>query len=165
MHARVMVDQGATPDESEAIAEVLAQIGIHGPCTRAISLNAEGMWLVLIVLPPKDFMAAIEAEEGEKGWVKVKRLFEAIRSARNGDPHGTGEVVFRQRVLTEVDADADPHVLPGFRVPGDKSTELMLTNGIPDHAYKSLPDLNLHEDRGVLVYWDPQTAVWQETPL
>jgi len=123
------------------------------------------MWLVLIVLPAKDFIESIKAEEGKNGWVKVKHFFEAIRAARNGDPQGMGEVVFRQRVLSEVDADADPALLPGFRVPGDRSTELMLTNGMPDHAYQSLCDLDLEEDRNVLAYWDPQKNAWLEAPL
>ena len=165
MNTQIMVDQGASHDEIEAIAEVLAQADIHGPCRRVIALDAEGMWLILIVLSPEDFIASIKASEGKSGWMRVKRFFEGIRSARNGDPEGTGEVVFRQRVLTEADVDADPSVLPGYRVPGDRSTELMLTNGIPDHAYQSLCDLDLREDRGVLVYWDPQIGAWQETPF
>lgn len=165
MHAQIMIDQGASCDEVEAICDVLTNAGIDGPCTRSISLNAEGMWLVLIVLPPRDFIESVKAEKSEHGWMKVKHFFEAVRAARNGDSQGMGEVVFRQRVLSETDADADPALLPGFRVPGDRSSELMLTNGMPDHAYQSLCDLDLREDRNVLVYWDPQRNAWRETLL
>jgi hypothetical protein len=159
-----MVDQGASADEIEAISSVLAGAGITGPCAPAIPLNAEGMWLVLITMAPAAFVGSVVARYGEEAWKEIRDFFTAVRAARHGDFTGTGQVVFRQRVLTEEDVRTKPGALPGYRVPGDESTELMLTNEVPDRGYRSLPGLDLSEERGVLVYWEPRDDDWRAVP-
>jgi hypothetical protein len=160
-----MVDKGASAEESEAVRKVLGGAGIHGSCTRSISLNAERMWLVMIIMPAAVFIESIAARAGKDGWREIKRFFEDLRSARNGDPTGMGEVVFRQHILAEEDAELDLSALPGYRIPGDRSTELMLTNGMPDRAYQSLMDRDMSEGRGVLIYWETNIGSWQEIPF
>lgn len=141
----VLLDRHATSDEVAEVRAVFERTG-HSAMVRAVwekppqtGNGAFWMTLVLLGVSFKGFADGFFGKLGEDAAVALRDFVEELRKARRGSTHANEGWV-------------------AFDDPDD--TNVMLSSGLPDEAYRALLDVDWSDARGGTIMWDDATGRW-----
>lgn len=145
-----------------AIEDVMARNGFAGPCFAHLHAQGEGIWIVLIGLPPAAFLQALAAEAGKDAWKAVKRIFGELRYALDEGEDSHGQIYIREGGLTrdEWEASGRKALLPGLPEPGEHPPQIVIDSILPDEAIEALFEIDYDELWHSSFDWDQEKREW-----
>ena len=140
---RVLIEDKASAEDAEAVAEAFARAGIDVEVDRAIGRKAaiDLPWIVAVPLGISitAFLTGFFSEAGKDGWQVLKALVRDLATTRSGAGTGEGSLELR-----------DPD-----------GSRLVLPSSISDEGIEALSDIDFNRMRsGSDLMWDRAHQVW-----
>ena len=138
---RTMILGGPKGEECVTrVRAVVSQAGFDGPCTAELYAQGEGIWIVLITIPPTAFLAGISAEAGKDAWKWLKQFMEELREALREKRGSHGRLYLRPEAVTAEEWErSKPHgPLPGWHKPGGDGDQLTIDTLMSDEELQAL---------------------------
>jgi hypothetical protein len=143
MRVQTMILGGPRGEESiDGVRAVVERAGFEGPCTADLHAQGEGIWIVLITIPPTAFLAGFSAEAGKDAWKRVKQFMGELREALKEKRGSHGQLYLRANVVTGEEWErSKPHgPMPGWPKPGDDGDQLTIDTLMSDAEFQGLFD-------------------------
>jgi hypothetical protein len=140
----VSLEAEASANEIAAVAAAFAEAGIPAEVKADFERRGAGgnyPWLVVVSVPAAAFFTTLANEAGKDAYKVLKRLVGRIHEARKASSKAKGS-------LTLVDEAT--------------GTWIALPPGLPDEAWRLLPEAQLTELPSGSLRWDPETLQWRD---
>ncbi len=156
-----MIGAGATPEETEAVREVMVREGFSGPCEAVVGAQGEGFSIIVIQIAVPTLLAPFVQD----GYDRLKRFFVDMHDARNDRRAHRRQTYIRPDAVTREEWEqTKPYGrMPGWRTEGATETELVLTDRISDEAWKTLLELDFETLPAGSYWWNPEARAWERS--